>query len=206
LSRRPRVVSFHFGLPQPAVVRQIKQAGGIIMSSATTTAEARSLEANGADIVIAQAFDAGGHRGSFGGAAGAGMVGTMALVPQIVDADRVPVAVAGGIADGRGLAAAFALGASGSQIGTAFLGCPETTVSPLYRAQLRMAGDDGTELTRAFTGRPARALRNRFVTEMADTEPLEFRFKEALLARFGNCRARKRVRASCRSGPVRPLR
>lgn len=102
------------------------------------------------------------------------MVGTMALVPQIVDAVRVPVIAAGGIADGRGLAAAFALGASGAQIGTAFLGCPEATVSPLHRAQLRTATDDGTELTRAFTGRPARALRNRFITEMADTEPLEF--------------------------------
>jgi nitronate monooxygenase len=181
LEQRPRVVSFHFGLPQPAAVRQIKQAGCIVMGSATTTAEARSLEANGADIVIAQGFDAGGHRGSFGGAPGAGMVGTMALVPQIVDAVRVPVVAAGGIADGRGLAAAFALGASGSQIGTAFLGCPEATVSPLYRAQLRMASDDGTELTRAFTGRPARALRNRFVAEMADTEALEFPLQASLV-------------------------
>jgi nitronate monooxygenase len=105
----------------------------------------------------------------------------MALVPQIVDAVRVPVIAAGGIADGRGLAAAFALGASGAQLGTAFLGCPEATVSPLHRAQLRNAADDRTELTRAFTGRPARALRNRFITEMADSEPLEFPLQGSLV-------------------------
>jgi nitronate monooxygenase len=180
LELRPRVVSFHFGLPEPLAVQQIKDAGCIILSSATTVAEAHSLEANGADAVIAQGFDAGGHRGSFSGSPGAGMVGTMALVPQIVDAVHVPVIAAGGIADGRGIAAAFALGASGVQIGTAFLGCPEATVLPLYRAQLRIATDDGTELTRAFTGRPARALRNRFITEMADTEPLEFPLQGSL--------------------------
>jgi nitronate monooxygenase len=93
----------------------------------------------------------------------------------------VPVIAAGGIADGRGLAAAFALGASGVQLGTAFLGCPEATVSPLHRAQLRGAVDDGTELTRAFTGRPARALRNRFISEMADSEPLEFPLQGSLV-------------------------
>jgi nitronate monooxygenase len=180
LELRPRVVSFHFGLPQSSAVQRIKNAGCIILSSATTVAEARYLEANGADVVIAQGFEAGGHRGSFSASPGAGMVGAMALVPQIVDAVRVPVIAAGGIADGRGLAAAFALGASGAQIGTAFLGCPEATVSPLYRAQLRTAADDGTEVTRAFTGRPARALRNRFITEMADTEPLEFPLQGSL--------------------------
>ena len=155
LELRPRVVSFHFGLPETTAVQRLKGAGCIILSSATTVAEARSLEANGADVIIAQGFDAGGHRGSFSGRAGAGMVGTMALVPQIVDAVRVPVIAAGGIADGRGIAAAFALGASGVQMGTAFLGCPETAVSLLYRARLQAATDDATELTRAFTGRPA---------------------------------------------------
>lgn len=180
LELRPRVVSFHFGLPETTAVQRLKGAGCIILSSATTVAEARSLESNGADVIIAQGFDAGGHRGSFSGRAGAGMVGTMALVPQIVDAVRVPVIAAGGIADGRGIAAAFALGASGVQMGTAFLGCPETAVSPLYRARLRAAADDATELTRAFTGRPARALRNRFVAEMADTEPLDFPLQASL--------------------------
>ena len=181
LELRPRVVSFHFGLPETAAVRRLKGAGCISLSSATTVAEARSLEADGADVIIAQGYEAGGHRGSFSGSAGAGMVGTMALVPQIVDAVHVPVIAAGGIADGRGIAAAFALGASGVQMGTAFLGCPEATVPPLYRARLRTAADDGTELTRVFTGRPARALRNRFVTEMADTEPLDFPLQASLL-------------------------
>ncbi|MFL5267301.1 MAG: NAD(P)H-dependent flavin oxidoreductase [Stellaceae bacterium] len=180
LELRPRVISFHFGLPAQSAMQRIREAGCTILSSATTVAEARLLEANGADVVIAQGLDAGGHRGNFSGSPGAGLVGTMALVPQIVDAVRVPVIAAGGIADGRGLAAAFALGASGAQIGTAFLGCPEASVSPLHLARLRSATDDGTELTRAFTGRPARALRNRFVIEMADTEPLDFPLQASL--------------------------
>jgi nitronate monooxygenase len=181
LELQPRVVSFHFGLPNASAIRRVKKAGCLIFSSATTVAEALSLEAGGADVVIAQGYEAGGHRGSFSDTPGAGLVGTMALVPQIVDAVRVPVIAAGGIADGRGLAAAFALGASAAQLGTAFLGCPEATVSPLHRAQLRNAADDRTELTRAFTGRPARALRNRFITEMADSEPLEFPLQGSLV-------------------------
>lgn len=159
LELRPRVVSFYFGLPSVAAVRRIKETGCAIMSSATTVAEARSLEAGGAEIVIAQGFEAGGHRGSFSDSPGTGMVGTMAVVPQIVDAVRVPVIVAGGIADGRGIAAAFALGASGAQLGTAFLDYPEAAVPPLYRARLRVVTDDATEVTRAFTGRLARAIR-----------------------------------------------
>ena len=182
LELRPRVVSFHFGLPSAAAVHRIKDAGSVIMSSATTVAEARALAANGADVVIAQGFEAGGHRGSFSDSPGTGMVGTMALVPQIVDAVNIPVIAAGGIADGRGIAAAFALGASGVQLGTAFLGCPETAVPPLYRAQLRSATDDATELTRAFTGRPARALRNRFVADMADAEVLGFPLQASVVA------------------------
>jgi nitronate monooxygenase len=119
--------------------------------------EARSLEANGAAVVVAQRFEAGGHRGSFGGSPGAGMVGTVAVVSQIVDAVRIPVTAAGGVADERGLAAAFALGASGAQIGTSFLGCPEATASPLHRAQLRTATDDGTSLRAPLPAvRPAR--------------------------------------------------
>jgi nitronate monooxygenase len=190
---RPRVVSFHFGLPEMSAVRRLKEAGCVVLSSATTVAEARWLEANGADVIIAQGFDAGGHRGNFSGSPGAGMVGTMASVPQIVDAVRVPVVAAGGMADGRGIAAAFALGASGVQMGTAFLACPEATVSPLYRARLRAATDEITELTRAFTGRVARAMRNRFVTEMADTEPPDFPLQASLvgpLSQLPNDKAR----------------
>src|SRR5207248_4608358 len=105
---------------------------------------------------------------------GAGLIGTMALVPQIVDAVHVPVIAAGGIADGRGIAAAFALGASGVQLGTAFLDCPEATVPDLHRQALHRAADEDTRLTRVFTGRPARALRNRLIDEMGDAETLPF--------------------------------
>jgi nitronate monooxygenase len=178
---QPRVVSFHFGLPSSATVGRIKEACCVVLSSATTVAEARSLEANGADAIIAQGFEAGGHRGSFSDAPGAGMVGTMALVPQVADAVRVPVIAAGGIGDGRGIAAAFALGASGVQLGTAFLACPEAAVPALYRARMNAASDEATEVTRAFTGRPARAIRNRFVAEMADAEVLDFPMQASLV-------------------------
>ena len=174
LDLRPPVVSFHFGLPPADMLKRIKQTGTVVLSSATTVDEARKLEAEGADAVIAQGFEAGGHRGTFTEGDGAGLIGTMALVPQVVDAVRVPVIAAGGIADGRGIAAAFALGASGVQIGTAFLGCPEAVVPAVHRDGLHRAADEDTRLTRVFTGRPARALRNRLIDEMADSEVLEF--------------------------------
>jgi nitronate monooxygenase len=187
LEVRPRIVSFHFGLPAEDMMRAIKAAGCIVLGSATTVAEARLLEAGGADAIIAQGVEAGGHRGVFSAegfspGTGAGTVGTMALVPQIADAVRVPVIAAGGIGDGRGIAAAFALGASGAQLGTAFLGCPEASVSAPHRAALRSATDEGTAVTRAFTGRPARALRNRFVEEMAavEAEALSFPLQSSL--------------------------
>lgn len=180
LELKPRIVSFHFGLPSPVALRQIKAAGALVLSSATTVAEARRLEAEGADAIIAQGQEAGGHRGTF--TDGAGMTGTLALVPQIVDAVRLPVIAAGGIADGRGIAAAFALGASGVQMGTAFLRCPEASVPPIYRAALRQAGDDSTQMTRAFTGRPARALKNRFTADLADAGTLEFPLQASLVA------------------------
>ena len=133
LDLRPPVVSFHFGLPPADTMRRIKRSGAVVLSSATTVAEARKLEAEGADAIIAQGLEAGGHRGTFTQGDGAGLTGTMALVPQAVDAVGVPVIAAGGIADGRGIAAAFALGASGVQIGTAFLGCPEAVVPAVHR-------------------------------------------------------------------------
>jgi nitronate monooxygenase len=174
LDLRPRVVSFHFGLPPGDALKRIKQTGAVVLSSATTVDEARKLEVQGADAIIAQGFEAGGHRGTFTEGDGAGLIGTMALVPQVVDAVRVPVIAAGGIADGRGIAAAFALGASGVQIGTAFLGCPEAVVPAIHRNALRRASDEDTRLTRAFTGRSARALRNRFIDEMEDSDVLDF--------------------------------
>ena len=174
LDLRPQVISFHFGLPSADKLKRVKQTGAVVLCSATTVAEARKLQAEGADCIIAQGFEAGGHRGTFMGGDGAGLIGTMALVPQVVDAVRVPVIAAGGIADGRGIAAAFALGASGVQIGTAFLGCPEATVSNVYRDALHRAADEDTRLTRIFTGRAARVLRNRLTDELGDEEALEF--------------------------------
>jgi nitronate monooxygenase len=174
LELRPHVTSFHFGLPPAEMVARIKRAGCVVLSSATTVAEAKALESQGADAIIAQGAEAGGHRGTFTSGEGAGLIGTMSLVPQVVDAVRVPVIAAGGIADGRAIAAAFALGASGVQIGTAFLGCPEAVVSAPYREALRRARDEDTRLTRVFTGRPARALRNRMIDEMGDAEVIEF--------------------------------
>jgi nitronate monooxygenase len=181
LDLRPRVVSFHFGLPPGDALTRIKQTEAVVLSSATTVAEARKLEAEGADGIIAQGLEAGGHRGTFTAGDGAGLIGTMALVPQVVDAVRVPVIAAGGIADGRGIAAAFALGASGVQIGTAFLGCPEAVVPAIHRNALRRAADEDTRLTRAFTGRPARALRNRLIDQMGDAEVLEFPAQASLI-------------------------
>jgi nitronate monooxygenase len=161
---RPEVVSFHFGLPEPELVKRVKAMGAVIMSSATTAAEARWLEAHGVDAVIAQGNEAGGHRGLFltdDTDDIATQAGTFALVPQIVDAVKLPVIAAGGITDARGIAAAFALGAAGVQIGTAYLWCPEAKISAPHRAALKSARDDGTALTNLMTGRPARGFVNR---------------------------------------------
>jgi nitronate monooxygenase len=163
---RPQVVSFHFGLPAPALVARVKAAGAKVVSSATTVAEARWLEAHGCDAIIAQGSEAGGHRGIFLTEALASQPGLFALLPQVVDAVTVPVIAAGGIADGRGIAAAFALGASAVQIGTAYLFTPEAKITPMHRAALRAATDDGTALTNLFTGRPARGLMNRVMREV----------------------------------------
>ena len=171
---RPAVVSFHFGLPGPRLLNRIKATGATILSSATTVEEARWLENEGADAVIAQGYEAGGHRGMFLSSDLETQVGTFALVPQVVDAVHVPVIATGGIADARGIVAAFALGASAVQIGTAYLQCPEAKISAVHRAALASAYDNDTVLTNVFTGRPARGIINRFVREqgpMSDTAP-----------------------------------
>ena len=170
LDLRPPVVSFHFGLPTSDAFKAIKAAGLFTMSSATNVTEARELEARGIDAVIAQGFEAGGHRATFSEPYERGHVGTLALVPQIVDAVSIPVIAAGGIGDGRGIAAALALGASAVQLGTAFLTCPESAAHPLYRRALNEARDDKTQITHAFSGRPARGLENRYLREMAGHE------------------------------------
>ena len=168
---KPEVVSFHFGLPDPALVRRVKAAGAIVMSSATIVKEAIWLEANGADVIIAQGAEAGGHRGMFLTENIAQQPGTFALVPQVVDAVKVPVIAAGGIADGRGIAAAFALGAAGVQIGSAYLRCPESKVIAPARAALAEADDDSTVITNVMTGRPARGIANRVMREVGPISP-----------------------------------
>lgn len=162
---KPAVASFHFGLPEEALLERVKAAGCRVISSATTAAEARWLEARGVDAIIAQGAEAGGHRGMFLADDIASQAGTLALVPQVVDAVRVPVIAAGGIADGRGIAAAFALGAAGVQIGTAFLHCPESKVSAPHRKALAEAKDNSTVLTNIMSGRPARGIVNRLIRE-----------------------------------------
>jgi nitronate monooxygenase len=156
----------HFGLPEPQLLERVKAGGFLVMSSATTAAEARWLEARGVDVVIAQGNEAGGHRGIFLGDDVATQAGTFALVPQIVDVVKVPVIAAGAITDARGIAAAFALGAAGVQIGTAYLWCPEAKISAPHRAALKSARDDGTALTNLMTGRPARGIINRVMREI----------------------------------------
>ncbi|MEP4485313.1 MAG: nitronate monooxygenase family protein [Halioglobus sp.] len=163
---QPKVVSFHFGLPSPELLSRVKAAGSVVLSSATSVEEARWLEAHGCDAIIAQGYEAGGHRGMFLAEDISAQPGTFALVPQVVDAVDVPVIAAGGIADGRGIAAAFALGAAGVQIGTAYLFTPEALITDLYRAALRQAKDDQTALTNVFTGKPARGIVNRIMREV----------------------------------------
>jgi len=171
---KPEVVSFHFGLPENPLLGRVKAAGCCVLASATTVEEARWLEDRGCDAVIAQGYEAGGHRGMFLTDDIATQAGTFALVPQVVDAVKVPVIAAGGIADGRGVAAAFALGAAGAQIGTAYLFTPESLISDLHRTALGAARDDGTALTNLFSGGPARGLMNRVMREigpMSDMAP-----------------------------------
>jgi nitronate monooxygenase len=163
---RPHVVSFHFGLPSTALLARVRGWGARVLSSATTVDEARWLEAHGVDAIIAQGVEAGGHRGIFLSHDLHTQTGTMSLVRQIVQAVKVPVIAAGGIADARGVAAAIALGASGVQIGTAYLLCPEATTSPLHRAALVSGNARATALTNLFTGRPARAIVNRLMREL----------------------------------------
>lgn len=173
LDLKPRVVSFHFGHPDRRIVDALKGDGIKVISSATNVSEARMLETVGMDAIIAQGWEAGGHRGSHLPSAPSEGVGTMALVPQIVDAVSVPVIAAGGIGDGRGIAAAFALGASGVQMGTAFLRCPEAATDPARRARLRTATDRDTIVTDAISGRSARAVRSRYSEAMQRSpEPL----------------------------------
>lgn len=163
---RPAVVSFHFGLPSAQLLQRVKSWGSKVLSSATTVAEARWLEAHGADAIIAQGLEAGGHRGMFLSDDLTTQLGTLALLPQIVRAVRVPVIAAGGIADAQGVKAVLALGAAGAQIGTSYLLCPEASTTALHRAALSSERARHTALTNLLTGRPARGMYNRLMQEL----------------------------------------
>jgi len=172
LDEQVPVISFHFGVDAETVAR-IHQAGSRVLCSATTVDEARVLADRGVDAIIAQGSEAGGHRGTFLGDYRHALIGTMALVPQIVDAVTVPVIAAGGIMDARGLVAALALGASAVQMGTAFLGCREAPIAGVWRDKLLSSQADDLVVTKALSGKPARGLRNRYVDEIdALNEPL----------------------------------
>ena len=173
---RPGMVSFHFGCPPAAAVEALKSTGVLTAATATTVAEARQLEQAGLDFVVAQGWEAGGHRGSFNPGHEDIGVGTLALVPQIVDAVKIPVIAAGGIGDGRGIAAALALGAEAVWMGTAFLTCLETPITEIHRQALLAAQDEDTHLSRAFSGRPCRARQTPYSNAMKSGRPdlLEF--------------------------------
>lgn len=158
--------SFTSGIPPRDAVAAIKQRGMFLMGTATTPAEAVALQAAGCDAIVTQGAEAGGHRSTFDGEIDTGLIGTMALVPQVADAVSVPVVASGGIMDGRGIAAALALGAEAVQMGTAFLTCEEAGVPESYKAALLSAGASDTRLTSAFSGKPARGVVNRFMTEV----------------------------------------
>lgn len=168
---KPRVVSFHFGLPSPALLARVKGWGSMVLSSATTVDEAVWLEAHGADAVIAQGLEAGGHRGHFLSHDLSLQSGTFALLPQIKGAVRVPVIAAGGIADAAGVRAAMALGADGVQVGTAYLCSAEATTSAVHRAALQSEAARHTQLTTLFSGRPARGIANRVMRELGPMNP-----------------------------------
>ncbi len=198
---RPAVVSFHFGLPRADLLARVRAWGAKILSSATTVDEARWLEAQGVDAIIAQGVEAGGHRGMFLSDDLTTQAGTFALLPQIVRAVSKPVIAAGGIADAHGVAAALALGATGAQVGTAYLLCPEATTSAVHRAALKAASARHTALTNLFSGRPARGIMNRVMRELGPLSELAPAFPLAVSA-MAPLRAKAESRGS---GDFSPL-
>ncbi len=196
----PPVVSFHFGLPAPGLLARVRSWGAKVVGCATTVDEARWLEARGADAIVAQGVEAGGHRGMFLTEDITTQVSTFALVPQVARAVKVPVIAAGGIADAEGVAAAMALGAQGVQVGTAYLLCNEATTSAIHRAALKSEGARHTVLTNVFTGRPARGMLNRAVRELGPISSDAPAFPLAAPA-MGALRARAEARGSSDFSP-----
>ena len=172
VAERPKVVSFHFGLPEPEAVRALREAGIVLLASATSLAEARAGVDAGVHAIVAQGWEAGGHRGVFDERAPDDRLGTFALVRVLVRSLAVPVVAAGGIMDGAGIASALRLGAAAASLGTAFIGCPESSADEGYRRALTSDAAHHTTMTRAISGRPARCLANRF-TGMGDSAPID---------------------------------
>jgi nitronate monooxygenase len=190
LDVRPAAVSSIMGIYSPEFVSKMKQRGIAWFATATTVAEAKAADAAGADVIVAQGAEAGGHRGAFDAAsAERALVGLFALLPAVVDAVRVPVVATGGIADGRGVAAALALGASAAQIGTGFLRVPEAKTQPAWADALGRAAPEDTMITRAFTGRPARSVANDYARAAASPEapaPAPYPVQRGLVAPMRN--------------------
>ena len=170
LEERVPVFSFTFGSLRPELVERLKENGAMVVGTATTVREGLALEETGVDMVVAQGSEAGGHRGTFLGDFKDALIGTMALVPQMVDALSVPVVASGGIMDGRGLAAALVLGAEAAQMGTAFLACEESGAHNEFKRAVLETAEDETAITRAFSGRAARGLKNRFLIEVGERD------------------------------------
>ena len=164
------VASFTFGVLDARSIERLHSAGSLVIGTATNVAEARAWEHNGADIICASGAESGGHRGTFIGSVESSLIGTMALVPQVVDSVRLPVVAAGGIMDGRGIAAALMLGAQAVQMGTAFLSSAECLIHPGWKAKLREASDTSTRITRTFSGRAARGIVNEYMHRMQPYE------------------------------------
>jgi len=185
-SLKPEVISFHFGLPGRQIIKDLKASNICIMCSATTVAEAKYLEENGVDFVIAQGIEAGGHRGTFLGADVSTQSGLFSLLPQVVDAVKLPVIAAGGIADGRAIAASLMLGASGVLVGTAFLRCGEADVLDSQREALGAAEEASTILTDLMSGRKARSIKTRLIEELSrqNLKPLPFPAQYSLTLPF----------------------
>ncbi|MCM3706205.1 MULTISPECIES: NAD(P)H-dependent flavin oxidoreductase [Cytobacillus] len=181
MEERVPVCSFTFGIPDNADISELKKQGTMIFGTATNVNEAVEWEEAGADIIVVQGSEAGGHRGTFQKEE-SGMIGSMALIPQAADAVSCPVAAAGGIMDARGIAAAMILGAEGVQLGTAFLTCRESGAHPLYKQALLNARKDRTAVTKAFSGKPARGIHNRFMKEMKGVQALPYPLQNDMTA------------------------
>ncbi|KON85600.1 nitronate monooxygenase [Sporosarcina globispora] len=181
IEERVPVCSFTFGLPDSAIISELKKRGTVIIGTATNVNEAVEWEEAGADVIVAQGIEAGGHRGTFHSEE-SGLIGSMALIPQVADAVSCPVAAAGGIMDARGIAAAMMLGAAGAQLGTAFLTCKESGAHSLYKHALLNAGEGQTALTKSFSGKLARGIRNRFMEEMKGLQALPYPLQNDMTA------------------------